>query len=125
MLGALLRQISRVLHRPRVIDLLRSCLHRDHEVGGELEKNFRLGINRMASPSGQKWLLSESPLDADGVPSRLKVEQERLKRAAEQNWHRFCQVRDEGEGEATVAVMDRLLRETGTLRALGKARFAT
>ena len=72
-----------------------------------------------------QWLLSESPLDADGVPSRLKVEQERLKRAAEQNWHRFCQVRDEGEGEATVAVMDRLLRETGTLRALGKARFAT
>jgi hypothetical protein len=71
-----------------------------------------------------QWLLSESPLDAGGVTGRLKVEQERLKRAAEQNWQRFCEVRDDGQGEATVAVMDRLLQETGTLRALGKARYA-
>jgi hypothetical protein len=70
-------------------------------------------------------LLSEAPLDEGGAAGNIKREQERLKRSADPNWYKFCQVRDEGNGEATVAVVDRLRQETGTLKALGKARFAT
>ncbi len=71
-----------------------------------------------------QWLLSEEPLVEGGAAGKIEREQERLKQSADQNWHEFCQVRDEGEGEAAVAMVDKLLRETGTLRALGKARFA-
>ena len=72
-----------------------------------------------------QWLLSELPLDQDGATGDFKTEQERLKRSADQNWHKFCLVRDEGDGESSVAVVERLLRETGTLKALGKASFTT
>ena len=71
-----------------------------------------------------QWLLSEAPLVESGATSNIQAEQERLKRSADQNWHKFCQVRDDGNGEATVAVIERLLQETGTLKALGKASFA-
>ncbi len=71
-----------------------------------------------------QWLLSEEPLVEGGVAGKIEREQERLKESADQNWHEFCQVEDEGEGEAAVAMVDKLLRETGTLRALGKGRFA-
>jgi len=71
-----------------------------------------------------QWLLSEAPLQEGGASGSLEGEQERLKRTADQNWRRFCQVQDEGDAESTVAVVERLLQETGTLRALGKAGFA-
>ena len=71
-----------------------------------------------------RWLLSEAPLYEGGAMGDIKAEQERLKRSADQNWHDFCQVRGDGHGEAIVAVVERLLQETGTLKALDKARFA-
>ena len=69
------------------------------------------------------WLLSEEPLEDHPSTPSSKGEEWRLRQAADQNWLRFSRILSQGEGEAAVAFVDRLLRDTGVLKALSRAKW--
>jgi len=65
-----------------------------------------------------QWLLSEAPLQEGGAAGSLEGEQERLKRTADQNWRRFCQVRDEGDAESRLEMRNMRPRGEDRWRAM-------
>ena len=69
------------------------------------------------------WLLNDEGGGPETVALGSKPELAALHALLDEQWRDVGQVEATGRGEATVAFVERLLRETGVLKALAHAKW--
>jgi hypothetical protein len=71
------------------------------------------------------WLLLEKPPTSKKSRSRSRcTAEENLTKTIDENWREFCRVEVRGDGEQLVIFVERLLRQSGILKALNCASWS-
>jgi len=73
-----------------------------------------------------RWLLLETPPTSKKSRSRSRcaAEEKNLTKTIDENWREFCRVEGRGDGEQLVNFVERLLRQSGILKALNCASWS-
>ena len=71
-----------------------------------------------------RWLMTDEPVSQDTLDPRSARMNSALAKSINSNWQALCRLKGDGPDERFVNRVERQLRETGILRAIGRARWS-